>query len=166
MKQVIDLNQRFTEHFVLGEFLRSATADKLGINSTPLKCHIMRMQNLAVRCLEPIRQALGLPIHINSGYRSAELNKAVDGVENSQHMLGEAADITILDGHRPFGHETDKQITLLIFNYAKQYADFDQLILEHYTNKKTGRQSWWVHISCRIDYRRNRHQVINNLEKQ
>ena len=166
MKQVIDLNQRFTEHFVLGEFLRSETAERLGINNTPLECHIMRLRNLAVRCLEPIRQALGLPIHVNSGYRCPELNAAVKGVKNSQHMLGEAADITIFEGYRPFGHESNKQIALLIFNYAKEYADFDQLILEHYTDKKTGRQSWWVHISCRIDYRQNRHQIINDLIKQ
>ena len=166
MKQVIDLNLRFTDHFVLGEFLRSETAERLGINNTPLECHIMRLRNLAVRSLEPVRQHLGRPIHVNSGYRGPELNVAVKGVKNSQHMLGEAADITILEGNRPFGHQTDKQIALLIFNYAKQYADYDQLILEHYTDKKTGRQSWWVHISCRIDFRQNRHQIINDLIKR
>ena len=166
MKPVIDLNQRFTQHFVLSEFLRSDTAERLGINNTPLECHIMRLRNLAVRCLEPVRQHLGRPIYVNSGYRCPELNVAVKGVKNSQHMLGEAADITILEGNRPFGHGTDEQIARLIFSYAKEYADFDQLILEHYTDKKTGRQHWWVHISCRIDYRQNRHKIIDDLEKR
>ena len=160
MKPIFDPDMRLSEHFKLSEFLASDKAEKLHIPNTPLKCHIMRLQNLAVRCLEPIRQALGLPIHVNSGYRCPALNDAVKGVKNSQHMLGETADITILMSNRPFGHSTDEQIARLIFNYAKEYADFDQLILEHYTDKKTGRQHWWVHISCRIDYRQNRHEKL------
>jgi hypothetical protein len=154
MKQVIDLNLRFTSHFVLGEFLRSNTADRLGINNTPLEYHIMRLRNLAQRSLEPVRQHLGLPIQVNSGYRCPELNAAVKGVKTSQHLLGEAADITIPKAHRPFAHATDEQAARLIYMYARQYADYDQLILEHQGS------SWWVHISCRIDYRRNRRQEL------
>ena len=35
----------------------------------------------------------------------------------------------------------------------------DQLILEH------SGTSWWVHVSCRINFRRNRHQALK-LEKR
>ena len=149
-----------SQHFVLGEFLKSATATKYNINNTPLKCHIMRLQNLAVRCLEPIRQHLKLPIQVTSGFRSPELNTKVGGVPTSQHMKGEAADITIPKKHRPFSVTNDEQAARLIFLYARQFADFDQLILEHTTT------AWWVHISCRIDYRKNRHQIINDLIKK
>ena len=43
--------------------------------------------------LNAIRSRYGRPIVINSGYRSPEHNKAVGGVDNSQHVLGTAADI-------------------------------------------------------------------------
>lgn len=43
--------------------------------------------------LQPLRDAWGAPLHINSGYRSAELNRAVGGVPSSQHVKGEAADV-------------------------------------------------------------------------
>lgn len=156
MKIIINHSEKLTEHFTIGEFLRSETAQKLQLPNVPLKCHITCMQNLCVRSLEPIRQHLGLPLLITSGYRCEALNRAVGGVSTSQHLKGEAADITIPMSHRPFGHPTDEQTARLIFSYAQQYAEFDQLILEHSGCK------WWVHISCRIDTRRNRHQTIGN----
>lgn len=156
MKTIIDPSQKLTEHFTLGEFLRSEKAQKLELPNVPLKCHITSMQNLCVHSLEPIRQHLGLPLLITSGYRCEALNRAVGGVSHSQHLYGEAADITIPKARRPFGHPTDEQTARLIYSYAQQYAEFDQLILEHRGN------TWWVHISCRIDLRRNRHQSIKS----
>jgi hypothetical protein len=155
-KLIIDATMHLTEHFTLGEMCYSATADDKQIPNIPLKQHITALQNLCVRCLEPVRQQLGLPIKVNSGYRCQLLNQMVGGVSTSQHLKGEAADITIPRSHRPFGHPTDEQVARLIMRYAEQYADFDQLILEHRGN------SWWVHISCRINYRLNRHQVIKD----
>ena len=49
--KAIDLSERFSEHFVLPEFLRSATAEAYQIPNIPLKCHIERLRNLTVRCL-------------------------------------------------------------------------------------------------------------------
>lgn len=45
--------------------------------------------------LQTLRDYLGKPIKINSGYRSPEHNKAIGGVKNSQHVLGKAADIVV-----------------------------------------------------------------------
>ena len=45
--------------------------------------------------LEVLRTATGASIHINSGYRSPAHNAAVGGAKNSQHMKGEAADISV-----------------------------------------------------------------------
>lgn len=50
--------------------------------------------------LQKLRDAIGKPIHINSGYRSAGYNKKVGGVVNSQHVIGRAADIHV-NGLRP-----------------------------------------------------------------
>lgn len=44
--------------------------------------------------LNILREACGVPLHVNCGYRCPEHNKAVGGVENSQHCLGLAADIS------------------------------------------------------------------------
>lgn len=50
--------------------------------------------------LEELRKLAGKPIHINSGYRSPEYNKKIKGAKYSQHLLGNAADITI-QGYTP-----------------------------------------------------------------
>ena len=148
-----------SEHFKLSEMLASETAEKQGIPNTPLKRHITALQNLAVRCLEPTRQHFGLPIQITSGYRCPKLNGAVKGASNSQHMEGEAADITIPRRHWPFCYTSSEQIARLLFTWMKDNIDLDQLILEH------SGPAWWVHVSCRINYRRNRHQALK-LEKK
>ena len=148
---------RLSEHFTLGEMCYSNTAAHHKPNpipNIPLKCHITALQNLVDRALEPMRLHLGLPIKVNSGYRCQQVNSMVGGVPTSQHVKGEAADITIPKSKRPFAHATDEQAVMLLYNYAKQYADFDQLIIEHQGS------SWWLHISCKIDYRRNRHEKL------
>jgi hypothetical protein len=157
MKELFNPGMMLSEHFKLSEMLVSSKAANhkpQPIPNIPLKCHITALQNLAVRALEPLRQQLGLPIQVNSGYRCEQVNALVGGVKTSQHLKGEAADITIPVKRRPFAHGSDEQAARLIFSYAKQYADYDQLILEH------SGKSWWVHISCKVDYRRNRHQVL------
>lgn len=54
------------------------------------------MRYVIVSCtLQPLRDYLNEPITINSGYRTAELNRLVKGVYGSQHIKGEAADIRI-----------------------------------------------------------------------
>lgn len=47
-----------------------------------------------VDLLDAIRERIGQPITINSGYRCPEHNEEVGGVSNSQHVEGTAADIT------------------------------------------------------------------------
>jgi len=55
---------------------------------------LMNVQKLAGQ-LQILRNNINKPITINSGYRSPEHNKAIGGVENSQHVLGKAADIKV-----------------------------------------------------------------------
>lgn len=49
--------------------------------------------SLVEEVLEPVRERLGRPIIVNSGYRCPIHNAAVGGVANSQHLRGEAADL-------------------------------------------------------------------------
>ena len=45
--------------------------------------------------LQILRNYIGKPITINSGYRSEEYNADVGGVKSSQHVMGRAADIVV-----------------------------------------------------------------------
>jgi hypothetical protein len=78
-----------------------------------------------------LREWYGKPIIVNSGYRCEALNKAIGGAKSSQHMLGEAADITA--GSKEENEE--------LFNYIKDNLEFDQLINESDFS--------WVHVSYR-----------------
>ena len=54
---------------------------------------LYRVQKLAIQ-LQVLRDYLETSIKINSGYRSPEYNYKIGGVRNSQHILGNASDIT------------------------------------------------------------------------
>ena len=56
--------------------------------------YIKNVSELA-KNLDVLREHLGKPIHINSGYRSQSHNAAVGGVQNSQHLTASAADISV-----------------------------------------------------------------------
>ena len=141
-------------HFTIEEMYASDTAKRLGINNKP---SVQQMVNLVYLCafvLDPLRVAMNEPIKIGSGFRCQQLNKAVGGVYNSQHLKGQAADLCI-DGDIEKGKRW--------FNYIKEHLPFDQLIWEH--NPKTG--SYWVHVSFVYpDFGKNRKKVINNLIKK
>ena len=74
------------------------------------------LQALVDHVLDPARERLGMPITVNSGYRCPAHNKAVGGVKNSQHLKGEAADITCADNKR-------------LAEIIEQLDNFDQLIV-------------------------------------
>ena len=84
---------------------------------------------LVSEVLDPVREKLGMPIVVNSGYRCERHNKDVGGVRNSQHLRGEAADIHCSDNER---------LKQLIIENGK----FDQLITYptflHVSYKRTG----------------------------
>ena len=82
------------KYFTINELTRSTPARLNGIDNTPSQQVINYLTALVDNVLDPLREAWGKPIHVNSGYRCQALNKAVGGVPASQHMRGEAADIT------------------------------------------------------------------------
>lgn len=120
-------------YFKLIEFTASATARELDIDNTPSKDAIENIEALVSKVLDPLRDAFGKPIYVKSGYRSVDLNMAVGGVKNSQHMKGEAADITV----------GSKEGNKWLFNYILDNLPFDQLIDEYNYS--------WVHVSVKAD---------------
>ena len=83
------------KHFTINELTRSDTALRLGIDNRPPANAVAALHALVDNVLDPLREAWGGPIHVNSGYRCPALNKAVGGTPGSQHQRGEAADITV-----------------------------------------------------------------------
>jgi uncharacterized protein YcbK (DUF882 family) len=71
--------------------------------------------------LQKLRDNIGKPIFINSGYRNKEYNKKVGGVTNSQHLLGKAADIRV-DGINV--DELSRHAKIVGFNGIGIYKDF------------------------------------------
>ena len=84
---------QITPHFRLSEFTQSTTAERLGIDNTPDSTALHNIELLCRYVLEPIRQAFGQPIVVNSGYRCRQLNIALGGAKRSFHLSGRAADI-------------------------------------------------------------------------
>lgn len=82
------------KYFTIREFERSVTADNLRIKNTIPDNLRGNIEALVDNILDPLREAWGRPITINSGYRSPSLNQAVGGVATSMHQSGQAADIT------------------------------------------------------------------------
>jgi len=59
--------------------------------------------------LDAVRNELGGPIRVNSGYRTPEHNKKVGGVADSPHLYGYAADLSVGNGRDRY-----RLITLLL----------------------------------------------------
>ena len=81
---------KLSPHFTLAEMTTTSHPE---LQDEPSVEIIINLVYLCAVVLEPLRKMLGYPVRINSGYRSARLNKAVGGVPNSYHLTGRAADI-------------------------------------------------------------------------
>ena len=141
-------NIKIGKYFSLPEMCASTTAKAKGIDNTPGTREIVNLTLLCTHVLDPLRKVNG-PITINSGYRCSSLNSLVGGVSNSQHVTGQAADISI-KGDLTYGKK--------LFNWIKQHVEFDQLIWEH---NKQG--TYWIHVSYNLDG--NRKQAFELVKK-
>ena len=119
---------KLTQNFTLAEMIASDRAKANNIPNEPNGEQIEALTLLCLKTLEPVRELVGKPIIITSGYRSPVLNKLVRGSKTSQHLKGEAADIKV-EGL------TTQQLFETIVNSGVR---FDQIIQEF---------NAWVHIS-------------------
>lgn len=129
---------KLSENFYLKEFVISQVAERHGYRNEPNEKQIENLKLLCMNVLQPLREIIGVPIFINSGFRSFDVNAAVGGKFNSQHLEGKAADFII-----PSMNLVD------VFNIILQKLSFDQLIYEF---------GKWIHISWNSD--KNRNEVL------
>ncbi len=144
---------QLSPHFTLAELIESPTARSLAIlkQYTPPEIIVSSLKKLVINVLEPLRIRMGLPIWVNSGYRSPELNAKIAGASRtSQHMDGEAADIRLTD------IADNKRLFDCIL---ESNLPFDQLIWEYGKDFPT-----WIHISFNSDGRQRR-QVLEAYTK-
>lgn len=86
--------EAISKDFSYNEFQSSKVALEKGIDNTiPSGSVKESIKVLTLNVLQPLRDRYGKPLIVSSGYRSAELNMAVGGATESQHVKGEAADI-------------------------------------------------------------------------
>jgi uncharacterized protein YcbK (DUF882 family) len=83
---------KLTRNFNLNEF-----ASKDGADMPP---EVFKNVVLVAKNLQVLRDFVGQPIKVNSGYRSPAHNKSIGGASKSQHVKGKAADI-VIKGHKP-----------------------------------------------------------------
>ena len=118
-------------YFTIDELCASDTARRRGIDNSPTQEAIANLTKLRDRVLNPARESLGSTIYVNSGYRSPALNAAVGGTSSSQHLEGEAADITT----------KSRKKNQKLFAIIVQQGNYDQLIWEG--------DGSWIHVSYR-----------------
>lgn len=120
------------KHFTMTELSRSATAERQGITNWPNPVQRRNLEALVDNVLDPLREAYGKPIHVNSGYRSPALNRAVKGAPASDHIFGKAADIV--------GTPNTKAENRKLFELVQDLGlSYKQLIDE--------KNYSWVHVS-------------------
>lgn len=134
------------KYFTLEEMYKSDMAVRMGISNIPSDAERAsvewNLQFLVGTVLDPLRKFMNVPILVTSGYRCEELNAKIGGVRHSQHMKGEAADITISGATC-----TD---LLRMAGFIECYCDYDQLIVY--------RPQRFIHVSRKMIG--NRHEFI------
>lgn len=119
--------------------LEELTATGTRLKNVPTERQKANIQALVNNVLQPVRDLYGHPIYVNSGFRSKAVNEAVGGAADSQHCLGEAADLDCADNAR-------------LFYLIREHLPFDQLIWEGGDSS----QPAWVHVS----FKANRKEVL------
>lgn len=134
--------ERISKHISYTEATRSSAAKAANIENKPGVVEIAAMKLLAEKVFEPLRVWYGKPIIINSFYRSSHVNKLVGGSKSSQHVSGQAIDITA----------GSKEENKKLFDWLNKNVEYDQLINEYNYS--------WVHVSYRKNNNRNQVLII------
>jgi hypothetical protein len=134
-------------YFSISEFVRSGAATAAGINNSAPPEAVQNILLLIENVLDPVRDMWGKPIFVNSGYRSAALNKLVGGAKNSAHLTGEAADITA-------GNST---LNKALFALCEKAVKTGNLVVDQLIDEKDYQ---WLHLSYRASGD-NRGQILH-----
>jgi len=134
------------------EVLRKRYNDKYvvvkGDSSTSLG---MTSSSLSSRPSEARGEISEEPIRLNSGYRSPQLNRAIGGVSNSNHLTGCAVDI------RVDNMEQLLRYAVILLDYANESKqEFDELLVE-----KNSHGAIWLHFAVRPKDNRRKVAFVN-----
>ena len=128
---------KLSKNFTLEEMVATSHGK---LQDMPTGEVILNLTFLCARVLQPLRDAIGRPVYINSGYRSKRLNARVGGVPNSRHLQGKAADI----------HCDNLDYAKVIFDILRQNKWVDKAIIERRrptpNPSRKGGGSCWVHV--------------------
>lgn len=141
----MNLTDKISVNFNYGEVIRSIVAKEMRIDNTMPSIYYNNAMNLAKYILEPIRAHFGMPFSPSSWYRCKQLNDFIGGELNSQHLVGQAADISV-----------PKVSLIAVAEYIRDNLVYDQLIMENAKGEE------WVHVSfCKNN---NRKEVLRMVE--
>jgi hypothetical protein len=139
-------NKKLSKNFSLYELLVSETAARFSFDEQyePSEKVISNLDALCKNILQPLRDSLKTPLHVNSGYRCPRVNTAIGGATKSQHLTGHAADINDFTNGNEF----------LLKRIVELKLPFDQVINEFNFR--------WIHISYDAD--KNRRQILEAVK--
>ena len=150
----INKQAKLSQHFTLGELCKTSvrTAD----GNIPSHAAIENLKRLS-GWLEMLRSEWNNrygdgddPVIINSGYRSAQVNKAVGGVATSNHLTGCAVDIRVL------GMEQLLRYAVILLDISDEsQEDFDELLIE-----RNAKGTYWLHFAVRPEGNRRKIRLI------
>lgn len=130
---------KLSKNFTLSELTYSSTANANKVNNTPDRWELENLKKLCNEVLQPIRDKWDDSIFINSGFRNPIVNRLVKGSTSSQHLKGEAADITV----------GSKSRNKKLFDMIVQMMENEEITVGQLIDEK---DYSWIHIS--LPYKR------------
>lgn len=130
-------------YFTVSELCCSGSYPKLVQIAKEGSTEYNNIMNLINKLLNPLRERLGKPIKVTSGYRPLALNKAVGGAPNSNHLYGCAADIHT-------GNDSSDNVSI-VTSLLSLNIPYDEVICEGAIFNKNGElvSCKWVHVALR-----------------
>ena len=130
---------KLSKNFTLSELTYSSTAKANKVDNTPDRWELDNLKKLCNEVLQPIRDKWDDSIFINSGFRNPIVNRLVKGSTSSQHLKGEAADITV----------GSKSRNKKLFDMILQMIENEEITVGQIIDEK---EYSWIHIS--LPYKR------------
>ena len=130
---------KLSKNFTLSELTYSSTAKANKVDNTPDRWELDNLKKLCNEVLQPIRDKWDDSIFINSGFRNPIVNRLVKGSTSSQHLKGEAADITV----------GSKSGNKKLFDMILQMIENEEITVGQIIDEN---EYSWIHIS--LPYKR------------